>query len=50
MVWILLGASKGGGAERSMSRQTKPDGEERVKSGAGQRARCQTDSPETAEL
>lgn len=46
----LSGAAKGGGAERPMSRQTKPDGEERVKSGAGQRERCQTDSPETAEL
>lgn len=33
-----------------MSRQAKPDGEERVKGGAGQRERRQADAPETAEL
>lgn len=48
--WGLSGASEGGGAECSMSGQTKPDGEEGVKGGAGQRERCQTDSAEAAEL
>lgn len=44
------GAPEGGGAERSMSGQTKPDGEERVKTGAGQRERRPADGPEAAEL
>lgn len=49
-LWGPPGASEGGGAERPMSGQAKPDGEEGVKSGAGQRARRQADAPEAAEL
>lgn len=48
--WLFSGAPEGGSAECSVSRQTEPDGEERVKSRAGQRERRQTDSPETTEL
>lgn len=47
---LFSGSPEGGGAERSISGQTQPDGEEGVKTGAGERERHQADPAETAEL
>lgn len=49
-VWLSSGSPEGGDAERSVSGQTQPDGEERVKTGAGERERRPTDAAETTEL
>lgn len=47
---LFSGSPESGGAERSISGQTKPDGKERVKARAGERERRPADTTETAEL